>query len=101
MSDQFAQCVDSRQTLQAKVPSSSNAPSITNGPPTHTKARNDNTEEPIVVNKNITQVPIIKNFTKVTDLYPLPEKVVFKAIKPINLTQILKVKSVVRNGKKQ
>ena len=86
MSDQFAQCVDSRQTLQAKVPSSSNVPSMANGPTTQTKVRNDNSQELIVLNKNITKVPIIKNFTKVTDLNALPERVVFKAIRPRNLT---------------
>ena len=86
MSDQFAQCVDSRPTLQAKVPSSLNVPSMANGPPTQTKVRDDNSQELIVLNQNITKVPIIKNFTKVTDFNALPERVVFKAIKPRNLT---------------
>jgi hypothetical protein len=86
MSDQFAQCVDSRPTLQAKVPSSLNVPSMANGPPTQTKVRNDNSQELIILNQKISQVPIIKNFTKATDFNPLPERVVFKAIKPRNLT---------------
>lgn len=86
MLDHFAQCVDSRPTLQAKVPSNSNVPSMANEPPTQTKVRNDNSQELIVLKTNITQVPIIKNFTKATDFNALPERVVFKAIKPRNLT---------------
>jgi len=86
MSDQFVQCIDSRQTLQANFPSSLDVSSMANGPPNQTKVRNDNSQELLVLNQNIKHVPIIKNFTKVTDFDALPERVVFKAIKPRNLT---------------
>lgn len=58
---------------------------MTNGPPTQNIIKSDKSQELIQLNRTITQVPIIKNFARVTNEIVMPERVVFKAIKPRNL----------------